>query len=46
MLRAAVAAETPVGVMAKEYMDSGKLVPDDVMIGIVRIYIIILCIVC
>lgn len=35
MLRAAVAAETEVGKMAKEYMDSGKLVPDDVIIGVV-----------
>mmetsp|Transcript_33491 Transcript_33491/g.47556 ORF Transcript_33491/g.47556 Transcript_33491/m.47556 type:complete len:146 (+) Transcript_33491:1070-1507(+) len=35
MLRAAVAAETEVGVKAKDYMDSGKLVPDDVIIGIV-----------
>lgn len=36
MLRAAVAASTPVGVQAKEYMDSGKLVPDEVIIGVVR----------
>jgi Adenylate kinase len=36
ILREAVAAQTPVGIMAKEYMDSGKLVPDDVIIGIVR----------
>lgn len=36
MLRAAVAAGTPVGVQAKEFMDSGKLVPDEVIIGIVR----------
>jgi adenylate kinase len=36
MLRAAVAAETEVGKMAKEYMDSGKLVPDEVIIGVVR----------
>ena len=35
MLRAAVAAKTEVGLAAKEYMDSGKLVPDDVIIGIV-----------
>ena len=26
---------TPVGLKAKEYMDAGKLVPDDVIIGIV-----------
>eukprot|EP00535_Pseudo-nitzschia_heimii_P001447 CAMPEP_0197184084 /NCGR_PEP_ID=MMETSP1423-20130617/9130_1 /TAXON_ID=476441 /ORGANISM="Pseudo-nitzschia heimii, Strain UNC1101" /LENGTH=296 /DNA_ID=CAMNT_0042634807 /DNA_START=70 /DNA_END=960 /DNA_ORIENTATION=- len=36
MLRAAVAAGTEVGVQAKEFMDSGKLVPDDVIIGIIR----------
>ena len=35
MLRAAVAAQTPVGVLAQEFMDSGKLVPDHVIIGIV-----------
>ena len=35
MLRAAVAAETEVGKQAKEYMDSGKLVPDEVIIGVV-----------
>jgi len=27
---------TPVGLKAKEYVESGKLVPDDVIIGIVR----------
>ena len=36
MLRAAVADQTEVGKLAKEYMDSGKLVPDDVIIGVVR----------
>lgn len=36
MLRAAVSAGTEVGVQAKEFMDSGKLVPDDVIIGIIR----------
>jgi adenylate kinase len=35
MLRAAVAAQTEVGKLAKDFMDSGKLVPDDVIIGIV-----------
>lgn len=35
MLRAAVADQTEVGKAAKEYMDSGKLVPDDVIIGVV-----------
>jgi len=35
-LRAAVKAGTAMGVEAKKYMDSGQLVPDDVIIGIVR----------
>jgi adenylate kinase len=36
MLRAAVKAGTPLGARAKSFMDSGKLVPDDVMIGLVE----------
>lgn len=36
MLREAVAARTPVGVEAKRYMDSGALVPDEVIIGLMR----------
>ncbi len=36
MLREAVAGGTPLGMQAKEIMSSGKLVPDDVMIGIIR----------
>ncbi len=36
MLRAAVAAGTPVGKQAKAVMDAGKLVSDDIMIGLVR----------
>ena len=35
MLRAAVSDGTDVGKEAKEYMDAGKLVPDDVIIGVV-----------
>jgi adenylate kinase len=35
MLRAAVAAETPVGLRAKDIMASGALVPDDVVVGII-----------
>src|SRR5207245_6212321 len=35
MLRAAVAAGTPVGMKAKEIMASGGLVPDDVVVGII-----------
>jgi adenylate kinase len=36
MLRGAVTAGTPLGIQAKEIMSSGRLVPDDIMIGIVR----------
>ena len=36
MLRAAVQAQSPMGVEAKKHMDSGGLVPDSVVIGIVR----------
>jgi adenylate kinase len=35
MLRAAVAAGTPVGHKAKDIMDRGELVPDDVVVAIV-----------
>jgi len=35
MLRAAVAAQTPVGLRAKDIMASGNLVPDDIVIGII-----------
>lgn len=35
MLRAAVKAGTPLGEQAKQYMDAGKLVPDEVIIGLV-----------
>jgi len=35
MLRAAVAAGTPVGLKAKEIMSSGGLVPDEVVVGII-----------
>src|SRR5712672_2176917 len=35
MLRAAVAAGTPVGLQAKEIMASGGLVPDDIVVGII-----------
>ena len=34
ILRAAVKNGTPTGLKAKEYMDAGKLVPDEVIIGI------------
>jgi adenylate kinase len=35
MLRAAVAAETPIGLKAKDIMASGGLVSDDIVIGII-----------
>jgi adenylate kinase len=35
MLRAAVAAGTPVGLRAKDIMASGGLVPDDIVVGII-----------
>jgi adenylate kinase len=36
MLRDAVARRTPLGVQAKQLMDAGQLVPDDVIVGLVR----------
>lgn len=36
MFRAAKAAGTPMGLLAKEYMEQGELVPDDVTIGLVE----------
>jgi len=36
MLRAAVKAGTPLGVAAKKVMDSGQLVSDDIIIGLVQ----------
>jgi adenylate kinase len=36
MLREAVGAKTELGLKAKEYMDAGKLVPDEVVIGLVK----------
>src|ERR1700693_1336193 len=35
MLRAAVAAGTPVGLRAKSIMEAGQLVPDDVVVAII-----------
>lgn len=35
MLRAAVAAETPVGLRAKSIMEAGQLVPDEVVVAII-----------
>ena len=36
MLRAAVKAETPLGLAAKEVMDAGRLVSDDIILGLVK----------
>ena len=36
ILRSAVRAGTPLGLQAKEIMARGDLVPDDVMIGLIR----------
>lgn len=36
MLRAAVKNETPVGVQARKYMDAGQLVPDDILVEMVK----------
>lgn len=36
MLRAAVAAETPIGLKAKAVMDAGGLVSDEIVVGIIR----------
>lgn len=36
MLRAAVAAQTPVGLKAKAVMDAGGLVSDEIVVGIIR----------
>ena len=36
ILRAAVKAGTPIGLKAKSFMDAGKLVPDEVIIGIIQ----------
>lgn len=36
ILRKAVADQTPLGLEAKSYMDSGGLVPDQVVIGLIR----------
>ena len=37
MLRAAVANQTPVGIKAKAFMDAGKLVSDEIVIGIIAV---------
>lgn len=39
MLRSAVREGTPLGVAAKSCMDEGKLVPDEIVIGIIKDYL-------
>ena len=39
ILRAAIAANTPLGIQAKQYMDKGQLVPDEMVIDIIREFI-------
>ncbi len=36
LLRAAVKAQSELGVKAKEYMDAGQLVPDELVVGLVK----------
>jgi adenylate kinase len=36
MLRAAVKAQTPIGLRAKAVMESGALVPDEIVVGIIQ----------
>ncbi len=36
MLRAAIAEGSPLGKQAKQYMDAGQLVPDEVIVGLVK----------
>jgi adenylate kinase len=36
LLRAAVKASTPLGLDAKKYMDQGQLVPDSVILGLIK----------
>ncbi len=36
MLRAAKQARTPLGIKAESYMNAGKLVPDEVVVGLIR----------
>lgn len=36
ILRAAIREETPVGIKAKSFIDAGSLVPDEIVIGLVR----------
>ncbi len=39
MLRAAIEAGTELGMTAKSYMDAGALVPDDIVVGVIKEYL-------
>jgi adenylate kinase len=39
LLRGAISQGSDLGVLAKNYMDQGKLVPDEIMIGLVKNYL-------
>lgn len=39
IFRANIKAQTPIGIKAKEYIDNGQLVPDEVVVEIVRLRI-------
>ncbi len=39
LLRAAIAAETELGAIAKSYMDNGSLLPDEIVVGIIKEYL-------
>jgi adenylate kinase len=36
MLRAAIASNTPLGVRAKDFIDKGQLVPDELILGVIE----------
>ena len=36
IFRAAIAAQSPLGMKAKSFMDQGDLVPDEVVVGMIR----------
>ena len=36
ILREAIKMETPLGMQAKSYMDAGKLVPDELIVGVIK----------
>ena len=38
LLRAEVAAETEIGIKAKEYMNTGRLVPDEIVTAVCYLF--------